>query len=93
MKQDYAKQYLPHVDAFGDGELQSKSMDGRWIDWPEGLRCDFSDPPDFYRRRPKKIECWAVVSPNGAQYLFSIEDHAKQWAINNGRIVHLKEVE
>jgi len=91
MTRENAKDFLPLVEALAKGELQAHFKNG-WRDLPPGVDVSFAKPITHYRIRPKNIECWAVVSPNGAQYLFSIEDQAKQCAINNGRIVHLKEV-
>ena len=91
MTQEDAKDYLPHVEALRDGELEKTSDRVVWHPCHPNENVLFTMPPDHYRRRPKKIECWAAVYEDGSRcYCSSLYTATNtKGAV---RIVHLKEV-
>lgn len=51
MNKDNAREYIPLLEAFADGELQIKGVSGEWTDDVRGV--SFTCQPDQYRRKPK----------------------------------------
>jgi hypothetical protein len=97
---DEAKQLLPIITAYANGEtVQFKTFD-RWEDYEIGDAPDFTASPSSYRIKPKPLEYWAVVNKNGAVvHWYYCECDAVSHAASNNvwgsgwRAVHMREVE
>lgn len=94
MNKDNAHLYLPLVQALADGALQVRNgCTGTWVDWTM-TACEFSRPPEHYRRKPKPREWWHVISPQGEVWVVrSTEQGAVQSRPSSAfTVVHVREV-
>lgn len=86
--------YRPVFEAWVDGELQHM-INEEWVDWTTRECPAFCYPPSNYRRRPKPLECWAVVDKDGVLIeSYAHKGHADRHAalIGGCRVVHMQEV-
>lgn len=79
-----AKDYLAHVKALADGELQEQSCAA----WHDVKSTTFDLHPEHYRRRPKAREWWLIKYSDGCISISGIP--VKQQ--NEFEVVHVREV-
>lgn len=65
MNRENARQYIPHLEALADGELELNLGTLNNPIWENRNSVHFDCPAEYYRRRPKPREVWVVVSQSG----------------------------
>lgn len=77
MNRENAREYIPHIEALADGELQTLIGDN----WLDTAGSEFSNPLNFYRRKPKQtVVPWTKETcPVGA--VIKIKDNGNKYLI------------
>lgn len=98
MNREQAKQLLPIIQAFADGETVQINCEGCWRDMAFESPI-FDGPPSVYRIKPKPVECWIVHrtycdGTTDFGFVYHKREDAQSAADRvgvEGRIVHLIE--
>lgn len=83
MTRDEAKQFLPIIQAYADGEtIQVKGHDGKWFD---NDQINFTSKPNTYRIKPKPQVIYVNVYPaNTGGYSYDTREMAKRYCTPHG---------
>ena len=91
MNRERAKELLPIIEAFANGEgIQRKDPDGKWTPLLE--ENVLYDTDTEYRIKPKPREFWLNVYPQGDYYGYDVENTAIRHCDNQGTTIKVRAV-
>lgn len=93
MTPEHAKKMLPIIEAYAKGEvIQYKSSNGIWYIEKD---LTFTDEPENYRIKPKPMEFWINIYPDGGKSEPHMsKEKADEWATTDRiKCIRVREVE
>lgn len=99
MNRERAKELLPIIQAFAEGEeieWKDSGSDDEWTNYEHAQEYTFSfeDKDCDFRIKPEPFECWMNIYPEnkGGHPYPTEEEAAKTFFAGSIRIAHMKEV-